>query len=111
MPACFYSNLFGAEYGEIPAACSHALMENYAPEKIWPIISYTADEGEVVSTIGTDIKNYRDSFAAQVMTGEVELTDATWEEYKDTINKMNPDKLIEAYRSALTRTYGEGAEF
>ncbi|MDD6041493.1 MAG: extracellular solute-binding protein [Clostridia bacterium] len=111
VPACFYSNLFGAEYGEIPAACSHALMENYAPEKIWPIISYTADEGEIVSTIGTDIKNYRDSFAAQVMTGEVELTDATWEEYKDTINKMNPDKLIEAYRSALTRTYGEGAEF
>ena len=45
------------------------------------------------------------------MTGEVELTDATWEEYKDTINKMNPDKLIEAYRSALTRIYGEGAEF
>ena len=45
------------------------------------------------------------------MTGEVELTDATWEEYKDTINKMNPDKLIEAYRSALTRTYGEGAVF
>ena len=111
VPACFYSNLFGAEYGAIPAACAQALLKDYAPEKIWPIINYTSDESEVISTVGTDIANYTKSFAAQVMTGEIKLTDTTWNEFKDTINQMHPEKLIEAYRTALTRTFGEGAAF
>ena len=45
------------------------------------------------------------------MTGEIKLTDTTWNEFKDTINQMHPEKLIEAYRTALTRTFGEGAAF
>ena len=111
VPACFYSNLFGAEYGAIPAACAQALLKDYAPEKIWPIINYTSDESEVISTVGTDIANYTKSFAAQVMTGELELNDATWESFKNEIVKMQADKLVAAYESALTRIYGEGAEF
>ena len=111
VPACFYSNLFDAEYGPIPAACAQALLANYAPPKIWPIITFTAEENEVTSTVGTDINNYMKSFAAQVMTGEAELNDTTWENFKNEIVKMGSDKLIAAYESALTRIYGEGAEF
>ena len=111
VPACFYSNLFDAEYDPIPAACAQALLANYAPPKIWPIITFTAEENEVTSTVGTDINNYMKSFAAQVMTGEAELNDTTWENFKNEIVKMGSDKLIAAYESALTRIYGEGAEF
>lgn len=111
VPACFFSNLIDAEYGEIPSACAQALLSNYAPEKIWPIITFSADENEIVSRVGTDINDYAKNFAAQVMTGEKELNDDTWNEFQAEINKMKPETLIEAYRSALTRIYGEGAEF
>ena len=61
--------------------------------------------------MGTDINEFAKNFAAQVMTGEKELNDATWAEFQAEITKMQPEKLIEAYRTALTRVYGEGAEF
>lgn len=111
IPCCFYSNLFGAEYGELPAACAQALLANYAPEKIWPNINYTAAEGAVINTVSNDIKSYTKSFAASVITGEVELTDEAWEGFVSKIEDMNADGLIEAYRAALTRVYGENAEF
>ena len=65
----------------------------------------------VVRNVFDDINNYMKSFAAQVMTGEAELNDTTWENFKNEIVKMGSDKLIAAYESALTRIYGEGAEF
>ena len=111
VPACFYSNLLDAEYGPIPSACAQALLKDYAPKKIWPIITFTADESAVVSQLGSDINNFAKNFAAQVMTGEKELTDDTWAAFQDELAKMNPEKLIDAYESALTRVYGEGAEF
>ena len=111
VPACFFSNLLDAEYGPIPSACAQALLKDYAPKKIWPIITFTKDESEIVSTVGTDINEFAKNFAAQVMTGEKELNDATWAEFQAEITKMQPEKLIEAYRTALTRVYGEGAEF
>lgn len=111
VPACFFSNLLDAEYGPIPSACAQVLLKDYAPKKIWPIITFTKDESEIVSTVGTDINEFAKNFAAQVMTGEKELNDATWAEFQAEITKMQPEKLIEAYRTALTRVYGEGAEF
>lgn len=111
VPACFFSNLCDAEYGPIPSACAQALLKDYAPEKIWPIITFTSEENEVVSRVGTDINEYAKNFAAQVMTGEMELNDTTWSNFQAEIAKMKPETLIEAYRSALTRIYGEGAEF
>lgn len=111
VPACFFSNLLDAEYGPIPAACAQALLKDYAPEKIWPIITFTADESAVVSQLGTDINNFAKNFAAQVMTGEKELNDDTWTAFQTELSNMKPEKLIDAYESALTRVYGEGAEF
>lgn len=111
VPACFFSNLLDAEYGPIPSACAQALLKDYAPDKIWPIITFTAEENEVISTIRNDIDNFAKNFAAQVMTGEKELNDDTWAAFQNEITAMKPEKLIEAYRSALTRVYGEGAQF
>lgn len=111
VPACFFSNLLDAEYGPIPAACAQALLKDYAPEKIWPIITFTADESAVISQLGNDINNFAKNFAAQVMTGEKELNDDTWAAFQAELANMKPEKLIEAYESALTRVYGEGAEF
>ena len=65
----------------------------------------------MTSTVGNYINSYMKSFAAQVMTGEKELNDDTWAAFQNEITAMKPEKLIEAYRSALTRVYGEGAQF
>lgn len=111
VPACFYSNLLDAEYAPVASACAQALLKDYSPAKIWPIITFTADESAVVSQLGNDINNFAKNFAAQVMTGEKELNDDTWAEFQAELANMKPEKLIEAYESALTRIYGEGAEF
>ena len=45
------------------------------------------------------------------LSGEVEITDAWWNEFVGKIDAMGAQKLIDAYESALSRIYGEGAAF
>lgn len=109
-PTVMMDNLWGGEYEAEPAATAAALI-NYASETIWPIIAWTPEENEVLGTVQTDIQSYITSATAQAITGEVEITDAWWNEFVSKIDAMGADKLIEAYESALTRIYGEGAKF
>ena len=51
------------------------------------------------------------SLTAQAITGEIEITDAWWNEFVSNIDAMGAEKLIGAYEAALTRIYGEGAQF
>ena len=79
----------------------------YQPAKLWPPFNFTEEENEVISTSANDINNYIANFAASVVAGEVELTDAVWNEYLAAIEKMGAADVIAAYEGALTRAYGE----
>lgn len=109
-PSVMGDKLWGGEYEQEPAETAAALI-NYASDTIWPIIAWTPEENEVLGTVQTDIQSYITTATAQAITGEIEITDAWWNEFVSKIDAMGADKLIDAYESALTRIYGEGAKF
>lgn len=109
-PSVMGDKLWGGEYEQEPADTAAALIE-YASDTIWPIIAWTPEENEVLATVETDIQSYITSATAQAITGEIEITDDWWNEFVSRIDAMGADKLLDAYASALTRIYGEGAEF
>ena len=67
-----------------------------------PKLVLTEEENEVVTTYFTNIKNYVDSYTAQVITGQLSLDDS-WQEYLDTLKKMSVDEVISAYAAAYDR--------
>ena len=83
----------------------------YATDVIWPNFNWTNEESEVIGTIGTDLETYIDNSTAQIIAGEVELTDEWWNSFVKRINDMGADQLLDVYRQALERTYGEGGAY
>lgn len=71
-----------------------------------PTLLFTEDETETLSTLETDISNYISTYRAQVITGEISLED-TWQNFQDTLVKMNVDKLISIYKNAYARAITE----
>ena len=108
VPAAFFSGLWGGEYSDEPAATAQGMI-NYLTDNVWPIISWTEEENEVVSTTESDIKKYIENFFALVIAGETELNDKTWNDFVDNVNSMGADDLLDAYKSALERIYGDSA--
>lgn len=90
------------EMTAIPVASATTLV-HYLPEVIWPILTYTTEENEVVSTVGTDINNYVTQTCAEFLTGERELNDAEWDAYVQRTKDMGVDKMLDVYTSAITR--------
>ena len=105
-PSVMPENLWGGEYEAEPSATAYAMLD-YASKKVWPIISWTEEENDIIKTYEIDIRDFVNSNAAQVIAGEVEPTDGWWDNFVAQINNMGADKLIGAYESALTRIYGE----
>ncbi|MCI8600284.1 MAG: extracellular solute-binding protein [Oscillospiraceae bacterium] len=109
-PAVMLDNLWGGEYEAEPAATASALLD-YASDTIWPFFAWTDEENEVIGTIHDDIKSYITSSTAQIVAGEVQLTDEWWNSFVAQIESMDADKVIDAYTSALTRVYGDSSKF
>lgn len=92
----------GMELTEKPMAASEVLKE-HLPGTIWPIFTYTYDENEVVTTVGSDIDNYVKGMCAKFVTGETELNDQTWSDYVNTVEKMGMSEYYEATKAAAQR--------
>ena len=90
-------------------ACVNASFNN-------TIVSITDAHGNVVawgSPGNSGFKGSRKStsYVAQIIAGEVELTDEWWNSFVKRINDMGADQLLDVYRQALERTYGEGGAY
>ena len=108
VPAAFYSDMWGGEYSDEPAATAKSMI-NYIIPTVWPIFSWTEEENEVVSTVESDIKSFINNFFAQAVAGEVELTDDVWNDFVANVNSMGADELLGAYQTAVERIYAGGA--
>lgn len=109
VPAAFYSDMWGGEYSDEPAATAKSMI-NYITDTVWPIFSWTEEENEVISSVESDIKSFINNFFAQVIAGEVELTDDTWNAFVADVNNMGADELLGAYQTAVERIY-QGAAY
>ena len=107
VPAAFYDNLCGAEFDPIPRATAYAMLQ-YASDVIWPFFNWTLDENEVIKTVEKDIKSYITNAFAQAVAGEIEITDAWWNEFVSQIDAMGAEKLLATYKQVLGRVYPDG---
>ena len=60
-------------------------------------------------TWSTIEKTGADSFYAQIIAGETELNDTTWNDFVANVQSMGADQLLGAYQTAVERIYGGGA--
>lgn len=109
-PSVMMDTLWGGEYEDEPAKTAYAMMD-YVGDIVWPIFSWSEEENEVINTVQGDLQSYITSATAQVIAGEVELTDEWWTNFVSQVNAIGADKLIAAYQSAVTRIYGEGVPY
>lgn len=92
----------GMEMTPIPVA-SAATLVNYIPDTIWPILTYTTEENDIVSTVGTEIDSYVKQTCAEFLTGERELNDAEWNAYVQRTKDMGVDKMLTVISTAVER--------
>ena len=76
-------------------------LEPYFPETIWSPFSYTLDEMEIMSSIGSDIDTYVKEMRAKFIIGQASFDD--WDRYVRTIERMGLDLYMETYQAAYER--------
>lgn len=80
---------------------------SYDPDKAvysgLPTLSFTAEESEDMAATNTDIYTHVSTEISRFMIGEVELTDATWEAYCQSVEDMGLAELTEFYQAAYDR--------
>lgn len=71
------------------------------PEVIWSPFSFSLDEMDIMSSIGTDIDTYVKEMRAKFMLGQVPLTE--WDNYVRTIERMGLNYYMSTYKAAYDR--------
>lgn len=66
------------------------------------MVTFTEDEQDILASY-TLMDSYVDQMVAKFITGETELTDESWKSYKDSIEMMDLNALIEVRQAAYDR--------
>ena len=69
-------------------------------------LKFTTEEQETIGLYKTDLDSYVKEQVARWITGEQELTDASWEAYIAQCKKLHMDDLTEIYQNGVNRWYG-----
>lgn len=97
-----YPGYAGMELSPVPMASADALSA-YIPDVIWPFFTYTSDEKDIVTSIGTDLNAYVKQTCAEFLTGERELSDAEWNAYVAHCKEMGLDTMLGIMTDAVAR--------
>lgn len=79
-------------------------LEPYLPDEIWPDFNATEEESKFFATNGVDIETLVGELRANWVTGNVENSDAVWEDYINQLNNMGLEQYI-AYKQAQYDRY------
>ena len=69
-------------------------------------LKFTVEEQETIGLYKTDLDSYVKETLAKWISGEQELTDATWNAYIEQCKKLHMDDLTEIYQKGMNRWYG-----
>lgn len=61
---------------------------------------FTTEENEAIGEYENDILTYAAEQCLKFLDGALELNDANWEEYVNTVNEMGMSKIIDVYQTA-----------
>lgn len=77
----------------------------HLPEEIWPTFTFTIEENEDMSTLGSDINDYVTEMRAKFVSGKASFDE--WDQYVKTLEQMGMKRYMEIYKSAYDR-YTQG---
>lgn len=83
-------------------------IEPYLPDNIWPSLTYTKEETNVLASKGMDIEKYASEMRDKFIAGMEDLDDSTWEEYIDTLEDMGLKEYMEVQQTAYERYENNG---
>ncbi|KRE49862.1 ABC transporter substrate-binding protein [Paenibacillus sp. Soil724D2] len=72
------------------------------PSKIVPPLFFTNEQAEELSTLEKTLTDYRTEFFAKTVTGSLDI-DKEWNNYLNTLDKMNVKRYLEIYQQAYTQ--------
>ena len=92
-------------YGETELAAFEIWNNNGTDECSMPTLSLTTDESSEYSNIASTVYTYATEQVLKWMTGEVELTDESWDTYVAQCNEMGVEDAVEIYQTVYDRMY------
>ncbi len=66
-------------------------------------ISLTTDEEDIVNSYLSDLSTYAEENLSKVAVGDIELTEAWWSDFTDTLLDMGLQEIIDQYQAGYTR--------
>lgn len=85
-----------------PPSRTYEQMIDFVRGTALPVLQFTQEEKESVSTLLADIQPYVDNYTAQVISGMLTVEDS-WEDYQKTLKDMGLDELVSIYQAAYKR--------
>ena len=79
------------------------VLQDYDPNMVIAAFSYTAEEQDVLNTIATDIQTYIGESTVAFVTGKTELTEESFADYVETLEKMSLADYVAVYQAAYER--------
>ena len=92
-------------YGETELSAFEIWNNNGTDECSLPTLTLTTDESTEYSNIATTVYTYATETVLKWMTGEVELTDESWDAYVAECNSMGVEDAVEIYQGVYDRMY------
>jgi len=63
-----------------------------------PIVSLTAEDEKAIAEIQLKLSDYAETAMARFVTGDVPLTDESWKEFCETVEKLGLNEMIEIWQ-------------
>jgi putative aldouronate transport system substrate-binding protein len=100
-PAVSSERFFKGVESTPQAAKGSALVSKFAIKDSWPAFTFTNEEADILSSIGTDIDKHLEESRSGFVTGKKSLDD--WDDYVEQFQKMGLEDYMKVQRAALDR--------
>ena len=77
------------------------VVEPYGIDEVWSSFTFTVEESEIISSVGTDITKFADEAQSAFITGKRPLSD--WDNYVAEFDKMGLEEYVKVNQEALDR--------
>jgi putative aldouronate transport system substrate-binding protein len=74
--------------------------------KPFPVLTFTAEEKKTIDNAMVNLTPFLDEYEQKGLMGAQDV-DATWDKHLEEMNKMNLQKVLDAYNSAYARYKAE----
>src|SRR5699024_8832750 len=77
------------------------LVSEYAIDDVWSAFTFTAEESDMLASVGTDLGKYLDESRSAFITGQLPLSE--WDTFVTTLEDIGLSDFMEAQQAAFGR--------